>query len=398
MRPKLAKFDATFDTEGLQAYIQQNRDELLARIMLEGRTIDRISIRRNIKTSEAIHYFDMPITFQDGRGCEFTPDGGAAVLTDRILATALIKVNKEFCPDDLLGSYAEALVKISATEEELPFEEFIGDYIVKKISEQLEKAIWQGDTESLDPNLSQFNGFLKGLAGEDDVIVVESPQSASAYNRVKAVFMALPEEAIEQNSAAIHVSPAIFRAFMQDLVEKNLYHYQPGEAELEEFPFPGSEVKVVKTLGLSGVTPIVGSFDRNLFYGCDDENDKRELVIDYDKKAGSYYVRVRWNSGVQVAFPDMVVVGVVSETPDVPVESISLNKGATTIAVAGEETLVATVLPADATDPSVTWSSNNEEVATVDENGKVTGVTAGVAVIMAQAGAFVDACAVTVTE
>lgn len=398
-RPKLAKFDATtFDTTGLQAYIQQNRDELLSRIMLEGRTIDRISIRRDIKTSEAIHYFDMPVTFQDGRNCEFTPDGGAAVLTDRVINTALIKVNKEFCPDDLLGSYAEALVKISATEAELPFEEFIAEYIVKKVSEQLEKAIWQGDTDSLDPNLNQFDGFLKLLSGEADVIVLESPQSASAYNRVKAVFMALPEEAIDENTAAIHVSPAIFRAFMQDLVDKNLYHIQPGDAELEEFPFPGSEVKVVKTYGLKGSTLIVGSFDRNLFYGCDDENDKRELVIDYDKKAGSFYARLRWNSGVQTAFPDMVVVSGVSETPDVPVESISLNKGATSIAVAGEETLVATVLPVDATDPSVTWSSNNEEVATVDENGKVTGVAAGVAVIMAQAGAFVDACAVTVTE
>ena len=209
--------------------------------------------------------------------------------------------------------------------------------------------------------------------------------------------MALPEETIEENTAAIHVSPAIFRAFMQDLVEKNLYHYQPGEAELEEFPFPGSEVKVVKTLGLKGTTLIVGSFDRNLFYGCDDENDKRELVIDYDKKAGSFYVRLRWNSGVQTAFPDMVVVSVVSETPDVPVESISLNKSATSIVKDATEALVATVLPVDATDPSVSWSSNDEEVATVSDAGVVTAVAVGVAVIIAKAGDKIAACAVTVT-
>lgn len=396
---KKAHFDATtFDTDGLQAYIQQNRDELISRIMLEGRTIDRISIRTGIKTSEAIHYFDMPVTFQDGRGCEFTPDGGAAVLTDRIIDTALIKVNKEFCPDDLLGSYAEALVKIGATEEELPFEEYIADYIVKKVSEQLEKAIWQGDTDSIDPNLKQFDGFLKLIAAADDTIDVVSPQSASAYNRVKAVYMAMPEEAVEQGSAAIHVSPAIFRAFMQDLVEKNLYHYNPGNEELEEIAFPGSEVKVVKTLGLKGSTQIVGSFDRNLFYGCDEENEKRELVIGYDQKAGSFYVRARWNSGVQTAFPDMVVLSVVSESPDVPVESISLNKGDISLVISETETLVATVLPDDATDPSVTWESNDPDVATVSDAGVVTGVAAGVAVILAKAGNKVAACAVVVTE
>ena len=48
-------------------------------------------------------------------------------------------------------------------------------------------------------------------------------------------------------------------------------------------------------------------------------------------------------------------------------------------------TLSATVTPADAANKSVTWSSNNTKVATVDSSGTVTGVEAGVAVITASA-------------
>jgi len=57
--------------------------------------------------------------------------------------------------------------------------------------------------------------------------------------------------------------------------------------------------------------------------------------------------------------------------------SASLNAGATT-------TLTATVLPSNATNRTLTWSSSNNNVATVSAAGVVTGVAAGTAVITAR--------------
>ena len=46
------------------------------------------------------------------------------------------------------------------------------------------------------------------------------------------------------------------------------------------------------------------------------------------------------------------------------------------------ETLIATILPADTTmDKTLKWSSDNPSVATVDQQGKVTGVVEGEATI-----------------
>ena len=54
--------------------------------------------------------------------------------------------------------------------------------------------------------------------------------------------------------------------------------------------------------------------------------------------------------------------------------------------VEGEtETLAATVLPADATDNTVTWSSDDPQVAAFDADGLVTAVAAGTALITATA-------------
>ena len=82
----------------------------------------------------------------------------------------------------------------------------------------------------------------------------------------------------------------------------------------------------------------------------------------------------------------------------IAVTGVSLNKSNTTISVEGSETLTATVAPANATDKTVSWSSNAPDVATVDNYGLVTGVSAGTAAITATTtdGNFTAVCVVTV--
>ena len=79
----------------------------------------------------------------------------------------------------------------------------------------------------------------------------------------------------------------------------------------------------------------------------------------------------------------------------IAVESVELDKTELQLKEGDSETLVATVKPDDATDKTVTWTSSDPAVATV-EGGKVTAVKAGVATITAKAGEKTATCAVTV--
>ncbi len=65
----------------------------------------------------------------------------------------------------------------------------------------------------------------------------------------------------------------------------------------------------------------------------------------------------------------------------IKVTNITLNATAKTINVGDTITLTKTVTPANAADTSVTWKSSNVSVATVDQHGKVVGLTTGTTVI-----------------
>ena len=83
----------------------------------------------------------------------------------------------------------------------------------------------------------------------------------------------------------------------------------------------------------------------------------------------------------------------------IPVDSVSLNRNTLELKKGNSETLTATVAPSNATNQSLYWSSDHPEYATV-ENGRVTAVAAGTAIITVAAGdsGKTATCTVTVTE
>lgn len=83
---------------------------------------------------------------------------------------------------------------------------------------------------------------------------------------------------------------------------------------------------------------------------------------------------------------------------DIPVASVSLDKTELKLAKGGNAKLTATVLPADATDKTVTWTTSKDKVAIVAADGTVTAVGEGTAVITATAGGKTAQCTVTVVN
>ena len=98
----------------------------------------------------------------------------------------------------------------------------------------------------------------------------------------------------------------------------------------------------------------------------------------------------------EYAAPAATSVTTVAKT--IKVTSVTVSLKTLDLEVGQTGTLTATVKPDNATNKTVTWTTSNEKVATVANNGVVTAVGKGTATITAAAGGKTAACKVTVKE
>ena len=329
---KSLNFDvANFVTSSLPDYVAENRDLLIADIALGSSTLERVSIQTGVKYKSPIHLLDFDANLQ-AMGCDASAQDNNLAFTDREITTAVMGHLVPICEDNLLGKWGEYAVRITASDEELAFEQYVMDAIISNVHNKVEKLIWQGDTSAVTPDL--IDGYIT-IAGDDVPVAQQLSLAAgtSAYDGVMAAYMALPEEALAHDNVEIYVSPAIFRTFMADLVSANLFHFNPNDATAEEVFLPGTAAKVVKRAGLTGSLAIIATYAKNLYYGTDLENAKEDVAVFYEKKEDKFYAKVKFNAGVQIAFPDRAVLATFAAAP-VAIPTIAAGVQAVAAAVA----------------------------------------------------------------
>ena len=308
---------ANFVVSSLPDYVENNKEVLLKNFALVGGdTRKRIGVQTGIKKDAFLNYLDLAPAYADGASCGWNPSG-TATLTQKTISTATIKSDMAICPQTLRGKWAEYLVKTGADSQTLPFEEYVINGIINNVNKDIETMIWQGNTsKTTDGKLKWFDGFMKQMVNDSDVVTVGLNGNDTAYDAIMKVYMAMPEEVLERGGV-IFVSPSVFRAYSAELVSRNLYHYGVDNAEVSEIFLPGTGVKVVKASGLAlpydteddfQPTFIVGTFAENLVFGTDLEGDAEELKVWYSEDNDEFRLKVRFVAGVAYHFGDMIVI------------------------------------------------------------------------------------------
>ena len=287
-----------YKVDTLPAYIKQNRDILIKKTVLGAPSVDKFTVQADSKGTVAINLMDIAAVLQDGASCGFSA-AGSTNFSQRNLVTKVVKVNSQWCPKDLLGKYTEWAVNISAKNPNLPFEEYLTQGIVEDVDKQVEKIAWMG-SDSL-----SISGVTEILSAETTTVKKQYASGTSAYDIVKQAYMAIPVGVLDR--AEIFVGRDLFREFMNDMVEKNLYHYSAGEGSLTEFIFPGTNVKVNATAGLDGSGLAVAGDPKGIVMGVDLVNDKEDFDLFYSKDDRVWKLVIEFVLGFQVAFPDQMV-------------------------------------------------------------------------------------------
>lgn len=288
----------------LTNYVEEKRLPLIAKSFLRGKTIDLIQIETGVLQDTALNLVSASVEFGDGATCGWNATDGVA-LSQRILKPTFLKVNQSFCDKNLLKKWASYEVKLAAGREQLPFEEKFMEEIANAINESIEKLVWQGDSS----HTNEPDGFLKILeAGGSGVVSATWTAGTTAYNKIKAVYNAIPANIIDKEDTVIFVGEETYREFIQNLVAANLYHFSP-DYKAGEYMVPGTSIRVIAVNGLNGTGKIVAGRLSNFFYGVGAEDDKDTFDFWYSQDNREFRLAVYFAIAVQVAYPNEIVLG-----------------------------------------------------------------------------------------
>ena len=280
------------NVDALGQYVADNKEVILGDIVFGneyGKTVPLMEKQLGVKGSAKIHPSTIEAVLESTNGrCGFEAKGGLTI-TDKEITTEQVKVNLEFCAEDLIGKFAEYKVRVGANEGALPFEAEIVEGIVKDINKQVERKVWEALEREGTQNFSYTDNNIN-----------------TAYDKIMETYMRMDESMLEDG--IIFVSPTLFRAYVKELVDKNLYHYNPADGSLEEIFIPGAGVKVRKTIGLQGDMTF-GTSPKNMVYATDFLSNAEEVKVWFSNDADTYRVKVRFNFGAAFIFPDLVVSG-----------------------------------------------------------------------------------------
>lgn len=281
-----------YNVNTLGAYVAENKDIILKDIVFGGEygnTVPLMTKELGVKGTAKIHPTTISAVLQDIEfdnekgGCGFNPMGDLNIASVEI-ATKQVKVNSEFCAEKLIGKFAEYKVRVGANEDALPFEAEIVEGLVKDINRQVEEGVWN--------QLNESNRYQS----------VELGEVATAYDRIMKVYMAMDEKLLEDG--IIFVNPSTFRQYVKELVDKNLYHYNPADGALEEIFIPGASVKVRKARGIKN-NNIFATSPKNMVYGTDFMGNAEEVKVWFSDDDDVYRVKVRFNYGATFIFSEL---------------------------------------------------------------------------------------------
>ena len=309
-----------FDVSALANYTKENEALLVTSSVLGAKTASLIKSAGNVmvgvKSSEKINIMETDAIFQDGASCGFNASG-STTFTQRTVTPGKIKVNEALCPKDLEAKYLQKALPTGSMYDSVPFEQEYSEKKAKTIAAQLETALWQGDTSSVNVNLNRFDGLVKLINAASGVVAanastfisgapLSSITAANVISIFDGVYQAIPAKVVAADDMTIFCGQDLFRTYTIALKNSGSFNYQIDVKADSEFVLPGTTIKVVAVAGLNGTNKVYAMRLSNLFLGTDLLNEEEKFEIFYAKEADQVRFVSEFKMGVNIAFPDEV--------------------------------------------------------------------------------------------
>jgi hypothetical protein len=315
------KDEFDFDVSALTSYIDEQSEDILVELVLGGNLVSRIQVMEGVKGKEKIKLMKMDTPLQSAEACGRTPDGDI-IFTDKTIESFPVKIDMSTCNKTLKGTWAQMLLSLGkrAEKENLPLEDIIAAFVIKRGHLKNQELMLKGDTASANPDLAHYDGFLKKWKADASLYTatyVGALTIANAFERFVALADGIPETLLDNG-----IVPEIICSRKEaKMVLTNIYNDKDYNAIIDvkrdgaelsfELPTTGITVRSYPQLRAAistGVGVNAGEVFcvpyEFMFFATDLQGDMDEFWIKYEDLQEKIYFGAEWGSGIQYVYPE----------------------------------------------------------------------------------------------
>lgn len=247
------------------------------KVLTTGVAKNELSLIPNVKSKIKLAYSDLGNILQSD-DCSFSATGEGS-LNQKTMEVCDLKVNLEYCATTFEANYLSMQLRAGSNSEEVmpaSYAEFVVDYVAEKVSSDLEKVMFQGNTATASYPYSLCDGLNKLLLADSDVIDVSATASLTSANVVtelNRVLDSVPAEVRQEANFKIFVSQQIAFAYKQAQAVTQGGLFLVGDKELNYLGY-----RLIPTSGLSAKQMIAFNSDK-VFFLTDLTSDWDEIIM-----------------------------------------------------------------------------------------------------------------------
>ena len=304
------KFD--YDVTGMPDFTKETMPDIIEDVIGNSEFLQKLTLREGVKGRERINLLSGDIALQEKANCTQSPDG-AFTFTNEVLTVHPLYMGIEFCNEDLNGKVTELLNSIGMKTQngQLPADlnEIVMAYLLKTLQRKAQRVTILGDTTSLDPELALFDGLVKLINNDTDVIdfmsTAASITASNAYDIAYGLFKTIPVDLFD-NGMEVEIYMGRDKALLvlEQWNNDNPYSQVPVPNEKGSsmtFVLPLTNVTVMSLPELNG-TDHMFAFPLGLTFLGTDATSDWDFEVKYDAYDDKLKAEAAFRLGIQMVW------------------------------------------------------------------------------------------------
>jgi hypothetical protein len=213
-----------------------------------------------------------------------------------------------WCERDLEPYFTQKKLAAGGDYDSLAYSKEIIDDTMQQAKEDIEIALWQGDTTSTNAYLNRFDGFVKiigaaTIGGTYSGVAWSEANSRTVIKGLATLVIANNDVYQGNPTVKMLMSPQMAATYRFKLRTDNLFNTTGEESKLYA---EGANIEIVEVAGLSGLNYIYAIEPENMYIGTDMANEEEKFKVWKSDDDQNLKFHAEWKLGVQIAFPSRV--------------------------------------------------------------------------------------------